>query len=174
MSPFAMSLTVFVLIIYYSIKVKGSAGFSAELTLQPFSAKNPVVKVLLVPVESAAGDRAAPGAAAVAVAALVRQPVRRRDDFPVAGDVVAARRSSSCRLRAAGSCWSCSSCWRRLWTVFDFLIGTAAGIHFHGADDRLSVDGAGTPLMNSSPITQISLSVSFRRIEWKTLHTSRP
>jgi F-type H+-transporting ATPase subunit a len=45
---FAMSLTVFVLIIYYSIKVKGLGGFIAELTLQPFSAKNPVVKALLV------------------------------------------------------------------------------------------------------------------------------
>jgi F-type H+-transporting ATPase subunit a len=47
---FAMSLTVFVLIIYYSIKVKGIGGFLAELTLQPFVAKNIVVKVLLVPV----------------------------------------------------------------------------------------------------------------------------
>ena len=46
---FAMSLTVFVLIIYYSIKVKGFGGFIAELTLQPFSAKNPFVKALLVP-----------------------------------------------------------------------------------------------------------------------------
>jgi F-type H+-transporting ATPase subunit a len=45
---FAMALTVFVLIIYYSIKVKGLGGFLAELTLQPFTAKNPVVKVLLV------------------------------------------------------------------------------------------------------------------------------
>jgi F-type H+-transporting ATPase subunit a len=47
---FAMSLTVFVLIIYYSIKVKGLGGFLAELTLQPFVAKNIVVKILLVPV----------------------------------------------------------------------------------------------------------------------------
>jgi F-type H+-transporting ATPase subunit a len=46
---FALSLTVFVLIIYYSIKVKGIGGFLGELTLQPFSAKNPVIKVLLVP-----------------------------------------------------------------------------------------------------------------------------
>ena len=45
---FALSLTVFVLIIYYSIKVKGLGGFLGELTLQPFTAKNPVVKVLLV------------------------------------------------------------------------------------------------------------------------------
>lgn len=45
---FALSLSVFVLIIYYSVKVKGLGGFLGELTLQPFSAKNPVVKVLLV------------------------------------------------------------------------------------------------------------------------------
>jgi F-type H+-transporting ATPase subunit a len=46
---FAMALTVFVLIIYYSIKVKGLGGFIGELTLQPFTAKNPFVKALLVP-----------------------------------------------------------------------------------------------------------------------------
>jgi F-type H+-transporting ATPase subunit a len=46
---FAMALTVFILIIYYNIKMKGLGGFIAELTLQPFSAKNPVVKALLVP-----------------------------------------------------------------------------------------------------------------------------
>jgi F-type H+-transporting ATPase subunit a len=49
-TTFAMSLTVFVLIIYYSIKAKGLGGFLAELTLQPFTAKNIVVKILLVPV----------------------------------------------------------------------------------------------------------------------------
>ncbi len=46
---FAMSLTVFVLIIYYSIREKGLGGFIAEFTLQPFSAKNPVLKVILIP-----------------------------------------------------------------------------------------------------------------------------
>ena len=34
---FAMSLSVFFLIIYYSIKVKGIGGFTKELTLQPFN-----------------------------------------------------------------------------------------------------------------------------------------
>jgi len=48
-TTFALSLTVFVLIIYYSIKVKGLGGFIAEFTLQPFAAKNPLVKALLVP-----------------------------------------------------------------------------------------------------------------------------
>jgi F-type H+-transporting ATPase subunit a len=38
-----------VLIIYYSIKMKGLGGFVAEFTMQPFQAKNPVVKVLLIP-----------------------------------------------------------------------------------------------------------------------------
>jgi len=47
---FALSLSVFVLIIYYSIREKGLGGFIAEFTLQPFAAKNPVVKVLLIPV----------------------------------------------------------------------------------------------------------------------------
>ena len=49
-TTFAMALTVFVLIIYYSIKVKGLGGFLGELTLQPFTAKNPLVKILLIPV----------------------------------------------------------------------------------------------------------------------------
>src|SRR6202161_2945096 len=40
---FAMSLTVFVLIIYYSIKMKGLRGFVAELTLQPFFAQKSVL-----------------------------------------------------------------------------------------------------------------------------------
>jgi F-type H+-transporting ATPase subunit a len=34
---FAMSLSVFFLIIYYSIKIKGPGGFTKELTLQPFN-----------------------------------------------------------------------------------------------------------------------------------------
>jgi F-type H+-transporting ATPase subunit a len=49
-TTFAMALTVFVLIIYYSIKMKGLGGFIGELTLQPFVAKNIVVKILLIPV----------------------------------------------------------------------------------------------------------------------------
>jgi F-type H+-transporting ATPase subunit a len=36
-ATFAMSLSVFVLIIYYSLKAKGLGGFAKELTLQPFN-----------------------------------------------------------------------------------------------------------------------------------------
>ena len=36
-ATFAMSISVFILIIYYSIKVKGFGGFAKELTLNPFN-----------------------------------------------------------------------------------------------------------------------------------------
>jgi F-type H+-transporting ATPase subunit a len=47
---FGMSLTVFLLIIYYSIKMKGLGGFIGELIFQPFSSNNIFMKVLLAPV----------------------------------------------------------------------------------------------------------------------------
>lgn len=45
-----MALSVFFLTIFYSIKIKGIGGFVGELTLHPFSAKNPLLKVVLIPV----------------------------------------------------------------------------------------------------------------------------
>lgn len=45
-----MSLSVFALIIYYSIKEKGIGGFVGELALNPFNPKNPIAKALLIPV----------------------------------------------------------------------------------------------------------------------------
>jgi F-type H+-transporting ATPase subunit a len=49
-ATFALSLTVFILIVFYSLKMKGVVGFISELTLQPFSARNVFVQALLVPV----------------------------------------------------------------------------------------------------------------------------
>ena len=49
-ATFALSLTVFALIIFYSLKMKGIVGFVSELTLQPFRVKNLFVQALLVPV----------------------------------------------------------------------------------------------------------------------------
>ncbi|NBT28467.1 MAG: F0F1 ATP synthase subunit A [Gammaproteobacteria bacterium] len=48
-ATFGMAIGVFVLTVFYSIKVKGVGGFAAELTMQPFEAKNPIVKILLLP-----------------------------------------------------------------------------------------------------------------------------
>ena len=44
-----MSLSVFALVLYYSLRRKGLGGFLAELTLHPFTAKNPLLKALLIP-----------------------------------------------------------------------------------------------------------------------------
>ncbi|HET8799574.1 MAG TPA: F0F1 ATP synthase subunit A [Marinobacter sp.] len=45
-----MSLSVFFLVIFYSVKVKGVGGFLGELTLHPFSSDNLILKILLIPV----------------------------------------------------------------------------------------------------------------------------
>jgi len=49
-ATFGMAIGVFMLVLYYSIKIKGVGGFVGELTLQPFSSRNPVVKVLFIPI----------------------------------------------------------------------------------------------------------------------------
>jgi F-type H+-transporting ATPase subunit a len=46
---FGLSLTVFAMIIFYSIKMKGLGGFASELTLHPFSSKNIFVQILFIP-----------------------------------------------------------------------------------------------------------------------------
>ncbi len=46
-TTFAMSITVFLLIIFYSIKAKGGWGFAKELVTSPFHAEGTVAKILL-------------------------------------------------------------------------------------------------------------------------------
>jgi F-type H+-transporting ATPase subunit a len=46
---FGLSITVFILIIIYSIRFKGLGGFVGELTLHPFTFKNKVVQAIVVP-----------------------------------------------------------------------------------------------------------------------------
>ena len=48
-ATFGMSFGVFVLTLYYSIKAKGPLGFAAELTMQPFQAKSPILKIIFIP-----------------------------------------------------------------------------------------------------------------------------
>ena len=49
-ATFGMALGVFLLTLYYSIKVKGPMGLAAELTMQPFQATNPILKIILMPI----------------------------------------------------------------------------------------------------------------------------
>jgi F-type H+-transporting ATPase subunit a len=46
-ATFALSLTVFILIIFYSLKMKGLVGFVSELTLQPFRVKSVLLQIPL-------------------------------------------------------------------------------------------------------------------------------
>jgi F-type H+-transporting ATPase subunit a len=49
-ATFGMAIGVFLLVLFYSIKIKGIGGFVGELTLQPFSSKNPVVNLIFIPI----------------------------------------------------------------------------------------------------------------------------
>ena len=72
-----MALSVFALIIFYSIKVKGIGGFIGELTLHPFGSKN----IFSSPADSGelpAGVRDTDCQSDLAGTASVRQHVRRR------------------------------------------------------------------------------------------------
>lgn len=45
-----MSLAVFALMLFYSIKIKGIGGFSAELTMHPFHSHNKAVQLIFIPI----------------------------------------------------------------------------------------------------------------------------
>ena len=45
-----MSISVFLLMLYYSFKIKGVGGFVKELTLQPFNSPNPIVQAIFIPI----------------------------------------------------------------------------------------------------------------------------
>jgi len=47
---FGMSLSVFALILFYSVKIKGIRGFLSELTMQPFQAKSLWLKIVFIPI----------------------------------------------------------------------------------------------------------------------------
>jgi F-type H+-transporting ATPase subunit a len=45
-----MAFSVFFLVLFYSIKIKGIGGFTAELTMMPFQSKNKLIQALFIPV----------------------------------------------------------------------------------------------------------------------------
>jgi F-type H+-transporting ATPase subunit a len=126
---FALSLTVFVLIIYYSIKVKGLGGFLGELTLQPFSAKNPVLKVILVPANLV-----------LEIVPLVARPLSlslRLYGNLFAGEMIflllATLSLHGINQLASVSGWFflvMQMLLAAVWTVFDFLIGVLQAFIF--------------------------------------------
>ena len=49
-ATFGMSLAVFALVIFYSIRMKGPGGFAAELAMHPFESDNIALKIIFLPV----------------------------------------------------------------------------------------------------------------------------
>ena len=49
-ATFGMSIAVFILVLYYSFKIKGAAGFAGELALQPFQNNNKIVQAAFMPI----------------------------------------------------------------------------------------------------------------------------
>jgi F-type H+-transporting ATPase subunit a len=49
-ATFGMALSVFFLVLFYSVKIKGVGGFMGELTLMPFQSGNKVVQTLFIPI----------------------------------------------------------------------------------------------------------------------------
>ena len=49
-TTFGMSFAVFALMLFYSVKIKGLGGFIGELTLHPFSSKNPILQAIFIPI----------------------------------------------------------------------------------------------------------------------------
>jgi F-type H+-transporting ATPase subunit a len=49
-ATFGMALGVFLLVLFYSVKMKGAGGFFAELAFQPFQNKNIVFKTIFLPI----------------------------------------------------------------------------------------------------------------------------
>ena len=49
-ATFGLAFSVFFLVLFYSIKIKGIGGFTGELTLMPFQSKNKVIQAIFIPV----------------------------------------------------------------------------------------------------------------------------
>jgi F-type H+-transporting ATPase subunit a len=49
-ATFGMSLAVFALMLFFSLKIKGVSGFAAELTMHPFSSSNKIMQLLFIPI----------------------------------------------------------------------------------------------------------------------------
>lgn len=49
-ATFGMAIGVYLIVLFYSIKIKGIGGFTKELTMQPFESKNTVVQIIFIPI----------------------------------------------------------------------------------------------------------------------------
>ena len=127
-----MSITVFLIVMFYSFKVKGFGGFTWELLTHPFGKWMMPFNLLLNLIEHLARPD-------LARSASVRKPVRRRNDLPAARR---ARRQLRHHLRRGHrrSHWPARA--GRDLGLLPHPGDSAAGFHIHGADDRVPRTGA--------------------------------
>ena len=119
-----MALGIFILMLYYSIKVKGF-GFVKELTMNPFN--HPAVHSR----KPVYGSGWPAGQALLSRPATVRQHVRRRNDF-----------YPDCSPVQRRYAWMVPAGLLQVgWAIFHILVITLQAFHLHGADDRVSQHG---------------------------------
>ncbi len=161
---FGMSLTVYFADHRLQHPLQGIGGFIGELTLHPFNSKNKLVQALFIPIN-----------AVLEIPTFLARPVSlalRLYGNMYAGEMVFVliallTLSSGFHALSSAAGGSRSSVHRPGSGVVDLPLprGRTAGLHFHDAHDRLSVTGIRASLITGSAIW---------RVEWKTLHTSRP
>ena len=96
-TTFALALSVWLLMIWFSIKVKGLGGWIHELFCTPFGSQPPALALQFPVQPGRAGLQAA-----LPRAAVVRQPLRRRNHLPAA---------AACGLLPGSSAPSAAPCW---------------------------------------------------------------
>ncbi len=116
-----MSLSVFVLILFYSIREKGIGGFVGELALNPFNPSNPVAKALLIPVNLI-----------LEFVTFLARPVSLA--LPLFGNMYAGELIFILiALLPFWIEWALSV----PWAIFHILVYYVTGVHFHDADYRI-------------------------------------
>ena len=129
---FGMSLTVFVLMIFYSIKIKGLGGFIWELLTHPFGKWMMPFNLLLNLIEH--------------LARPISLALRLFGNL-FAGEMIfllLALLGGSFAIGSLGGSAACSASWSSALRVghVPHPCDHAAGLHIHDADDRVPVAGA--------------------------------
>ena len=131
-TTFALSLSVFALMVIYGIKTKGLGGWTKELFVAPFGNH-----FLLWPFNFL-----------FQLVEFVSKPLShslRLFGNMYAGEIIFLLLAM---LAAAGAGWAPFSALfsTSIWALFHILIVRAAGLHLHDAHDRLYLNGRGAPL----------------------------
>ena len=133
-TTFALALSVFGLMIFYSIKIKGLGGWIHELFCAPFGA-NPLLwpfNLLFNLVE------------------YVSKPLShslRLFGNMYAGEIIFLLLGMWAATGVVGAVFG--GVLHLGWSIFHILIVVPAGVHLHDADHRLHRDGARAPLIRS-------------------------